>query len=421
MYIAQTEELLEAIYTAHRDNKVSYRFTTLIHGAAGIGKTQLQKFLATKLGMALINVRVGQLEPGDLIGIPYNVRVNKVNIMEYSIPNYLPQYKYDEHGEPVLRKDRSHALDIERMGDIVQNRKELLEMFDGDLNEVKGAVIFLDEINRIAGDDTKQAIFQLPEQYRIHTYRVPDSCVLVAAANPSTNEYQVSDIDGDKAFMDRFMHIKMRARVEDWMAWAMGRGIHPDLISFYNEMPDALLAEEKSFNLNIHPSPRSAELIHTLLTEVDLPTDDSIRREVFMGILGDKYGPLLCNHLRENLGKVLTGSDIIEKYQVGGDKGLRKLIKNAIKEKRVDYIDQVNRNVYSYLRNVENWETLESDDNIENLEEYLKDLSSEQRMTLVQQLIKIKIGTRELNDILGQSDLIYETLKSDSSRSDGLK
>ena len=413
MYISQAEELLESIFIAHRDNKVSYRFATLIHGAAGIGKTQLMKLIATKLGMAIINVRVGQLEPGDLIGIPYNVRVNRVNIMEYSIPNYLPQYKYDEKDQPVLREDGTHALDLARMGDIVQNRKELTEMFGEDLIEVRGAVIFLDEINRIAGDDTKQSIFQLPEQYRIHTYKIPDGCVLVGAANPNTNEYQVSEIDGDKAFMDRFMHIKLRARLEDWMSWALKRGIDPQLVQFYNSQPSALFEQEGRYELNVHPSPRSAELLHTLLNEVDLPAEDSIRSEVFSGILGDEYGTLLYKHLRENMGKVLTGEEVILKYTE-----LRKLVLTKVEEKRVDYIDQVNRNLYAYLSNRENWDALEN--NMENFETYLTDLPSEIRMTLVQQLIQVRVGSEELNDIIGGSDPVYYTLKGDSERSDVL-
>jgi MoxR-like ATPase len=372
------------------------------------------KQIATKLGMALINVRVGQLEPGDLIGIPYNVRVNRANIMEYSIPNYLPQYKYDENDQPVLRADGTHALDFERMGEIVQNSKELVEVYGTSLVEVKGAILFLDEINRIAGDDTKQSIFQLPEQYRIHTYKIPEGCVIFAAANPNNNEYQVSEIDGDRAFMDRFLHIKLKARLEDWMVWAQKRGIDANLVSFYNSMRDALYEDEKHYKLNVNPSPRSAELINTLLTEVKLPADDSIRQEVLMGVLGDTYGPMLHKHLRENMGKVLSGEEVVTKYT-----SLRKYIVDAVKQKRVDYIDQVTRNVYAYLSNHENWDTL--DEHEENFQEFLKDLNPEIRMTHVKQLIAINANGESLNDRLGQFDIVFETLKVDANRADGIR
>lgn len=444
MYLGQAEQLLESIFEAHRDNKVTYRFATLMHGPAGVGKTQLVKQAATKLGMAAINVRVGQLEPGDLVGIPRSKKRFKnefvdgifskaesvkgfgkivelikgwkkldnatESYMVYDLPNYLPHYLKDDQGN-VVEKDGRKVLDIEGLGDMVQNRNELLEMFDGDLTRVKGAVIFLDEVNRVAGDDTKQAIFQLPEQYRIHTYSIPESCVIVGAANPSTNDYQVSEVDSDKAFMDRFLHFKIRPRLQDWLVWAEKAGIEPGITSFYNAQPEALFSDEGFFKLNVQPSPRSAQLLNTLLTEVELPKDDSIRKEVFMGVIGDKWGPMLDRHLKENLDKIPTGEEVIKNYPK-----FQSFVKKAVKQNRVDYVDQVVRNVYSFCSNVENWDLLET--NLENLEKLIKDLRRDMRMTLVQQLVKVKVKGRALNDIIGLSDAIYETLKADSEAAD---
>lgn len=458
MYISEAEKFLESIFVAHRDNKVSYRHVPLLHGPAGIGKTQLIKLVATKLNMACINVRVGQLESADLIGIPRSKRrflsrklealfqkaeghkgfgkffemtrglvglfTLTETFMVYDLPNFLPHYLKDEKGEIMMDGDRK-ILDIDGLGDMVVNRKELLELNDGDLTKVQGAVIFLDEINRIAGDDMKQAIFQLPEAYKMHTYQVPESCAIVAAANPNTNDYQVSEIDQDKAFMDRFMHIKLRTRVEDFLVWGERRGLHSGLLSFYNAMPDALQKEEKGYTLNINPTPRSAELINTLLTEVELPAEDSIRREAFMGILGNEYGPMLQKHLKENINRVLTAEEIMLDY----DKH-RKVIQDNVKHKRQDYLNQVWRNVYTYCSNGDNWDVIrdqignkdENDVEIPGcLDKFINDLPKEMAMTFVKQLITIKVDGTSLNEILGDSDTIFEFLKVINKQAEATK
>ena len=466
MYIQDAELVLESIFMAHRDNKVSYRHVPLLHGPAGIGKTQLIKYISTKLGMACINVRVGQLESADLIGIPRSKKrfLNKKleelfakaeksdglgkffettrglvslfastdSYMVYDLPNFLPHYLKDEKGNVITvidedTKEERKVLDIDGLGDMVVNRKELEEMFDGDMTKVKGAVIFLDEINRIAGDDMKQSIFQLPEAYKMHTYKVPEGCAIVAAANPNTNDYQVSEIDQDKAFMDRFMHLKLSTNVESWMSWAGRKGIHHGLMSFYNAMPDALQTNEKPYQLPIHPTPRSAELLNTLLTEVELPTNDSIRREVFMGILGAEFGPMLQKHLKENITQVPKAEEIILNYSKH-----QPLIQSMAKANNQDFLNQVWRNVYTYCQDAKNWDEIKNAINKPdpknpgqmipgNLDLYILDLPSEMAMTYVQQLIKIRVDNKPLNDILGDSDVIFKYLKQLSKKADATK
>lgn len=421
MFINQSITLMRSIFRAFRDEKVTYRFATAFHGPAGVGKTQGAVQAATEEGMAIVNVRVGQLEPGDLIGIPYKeVLPSGITVMKYSIPNYLPQYMYrkDDDGKvkPILRSDGSHAIDIEALGDMVVNKDALLEMYNGDLKEVRGVVLFLDEINRVAGDDTKQAIFQLPEMYGMHTYRLPKRCCIIAAANPATNDYQTNDIDSDKAFMDRFLHIKIRPRIEDWLVWADKKKINPTLQQFYNSVPGSLFTDEGPITLKVDPSPRSGQLMHTLLEEVELPNDDTIRAEVYMGVLGDKYGPIFNRHLKENVGKIPSGEEIMVKYE----KPTREIVEKALKNNSVDVLDQITRNIHQFSSNEENWAAIE--EKLPVFELYIEDLvkySREKAMALVKQLIDIKVESgRGLVEILGTSDKIYDLLQAVSAEAD---
>lgn len=412
MYINQLKQVLKAIFESHVHNKVSYRFTPNVIGSAGIGKTQLMKEIANELNCALINVRVGQLEPGDLIGIPREETINGITVMKYALPGYLPHYKHDSDGKIMVREDGKKIIDIERLGSNVQNLDYLLEKNDGDLTKVEGCIIFFDEINRVAGDDTKQAIFQLPEQYRIHTYAIPENCALVTASNPNTDDYQVNEIDQERAFMDRFLHLKAEPRLEDWMVWAEKRKIHEGIISFVNADPNALFEKEAHYELPVRPSPRSMELLHTLLTEVDLPKDDAILREVFSGVIGSVFANNFVNHLKENMEKVVTAEEIIKNYPK-----VQKKIQKAVANKRMDYLDQVTRNMYVLLVEEENIKKFDVEGNMENIEKFLQDLPPEVRMTLVQQLVQFD----HVNEILGASDVVFDTLNSDALKAHNSK
>lgn len=412
MYLNSLKNVLKQIAQGHVDNKVTYRFATNIIGPAGIGKTQLMKEVANDLGVALVNVRVGQLEPGELIGIPREETQNGITVMKYSLPGYLPHYKHNDDGSIAIREDGKKILDIDRLGSMVQNRRELLKKFDGDLDKVEGCIVFFDEINRVAGDDTKQAIFQLPEQYRIHTYEIPENCCLFAASNPNTDDYQVNEIDQERAFMDRFLHLQAEPRLEDWMIWAEKRGIHEGIVSFINADPNALFVKDAYYDLGVIPSPRSFELVNTLLSEVELPKDDAILREVFSGAIGSIHANNLVNHLKENMEKAVTGEEIIKDY-----KKVQKKIQKAVENNRMDYLDQVTRNLYVVLVEETNIKKLKVEENMENIERFLEDLQPEVRMTLVQQLVQFD----HVNEILGASDAVFEILNSDAMRAHGSK
>ena len=145
---------------------------------------------------------------------------------------------------------------------------------------MKGVIIFLDEINRAVGDDTKQAIFELPGDYALHEYEVPESCMILAAANPSTNDYQVNEMDQEKAWMDRFIHLKAEGRVEDSLNYFKENGFEESILSFIMADEEALMEKEEYFEPNVKRTPRSYEVLNNVLKYVALPEDDTIKREI---------------------------------------------------------------------------------------------------------------------------------------------
>ncbi|MCX7813855.1 MAG: MoxR family ATPase, partial [Pseudothermotoga sp.] len=140
----------------------------MLVGEAGVGKTQLIEEIGAQTGRHVIKLMLSQMEPGDLIGLPVRDEAN--NKTRYLAPDWFP-----------TRSD---------------------------------VILFLDEINR-AHITVRSAIMQLLIDRRLHEHKLPDGVWLCAAMNPDTPDYEVEAII-DKAFIDRFVWIKVTNNVNSW-------------------------------------------------------------------------------------------------------------------------------------------------------------------------------------------------------------
>lgn len=442
MYISQLEQTLTSFAIGHRDTLIgpltNRRFSTMIIGGAGIGKTESVLNIGTNLDMAVVITHVSQLEPGELLGIPRSVEVRPgVTVQRYDLPGYLPHYKLDESGEietkvfedGIVRK----VIDVLLLGSKVKNRRQLQEKHGFNWHEkVKGVILFLDEINRAVGDDTKQAIFELPGDYALHEYEVPESCIIIAAGNPSTSDYQVNEMDEEKAWMDRFIGLKVEGRLNDSIRYFQKKEYDPAILSFITSDEDALMEPEESFDLNVKRTPRSYKALDTLLKYIDLPDRDSVRQEIFMGVLGTEYGMSFSNHLKHNLETVPSGKTVLMNYE-----SVRPLVQEALAENRFSYTDRIVRHVQvlfedeSLMKSL-SWIAATEEDvvrikssintevaigdsipnpaHVKNIVNFLSDLPSEIRMSLITQTIDFEW----VNEFLGPEDIIYNTMENDS-------
>jgi len=147
---------------------MSLGMVPMLVGEAGIGKTEIIKRIGEETKRKVIILMLSQMEPGDLLGLP--TRDEKEQMTVYYKPDWWPK--------------------------------------DGN------CIIFLDEINR-AHVTVRHAVMQLLIDRRIHNNILPDGCWLVAAMNPETEDYEVEEII-DRAFIDRFVWIKLTNNLEDW-------------------------------------------------------------------------------------------------------------------------------------------------------------------------------------------------------------
>jgi hypothetical protein len=242
---------------------------TLVWGRHGIGKSQAIRQYCDENGLEFIDLRLGTQDVGDLLG--------------------LADFKKDGKGNNIATKFMQP------------------EWFPTD-PESEG-VIFMDEINR-ARRDVLQAVFQLVIDKKLHTYKLPVGWQVIAACNPNTEDYIVTDI-GDKAFMDRFCHIKLNPSPSEWIEFAEAQGFDFDIINFIKSQPELLEIKGEDFTYDeIKPSRRSWDTINRL-RKIETPVE--ILKELCFGIVGTAATTAFVQSLN-NSDKPFTAEDILNNF-----------------------------------------------------------------------------------------------------------
>jgi MoxR-like ATPase len=187
----------------------------MLWGPPGVGKSQMVAQVAQRHKVPVIDIRLSQMEPSDLRGIPFRVDER----VEWAVPAMLPDAK--RHG--------------------------------------KKGFLFLDEITS-APPTVSAAAYQLILDRRLGNYRVPDGWVIIAAGNRQGDRGVTYAMPAPLA--NRFSHYTVDTHLDDWVAWAYDNGIDDRVIAFVRFRPELLFDFDPAQNPVAFPSPRSWEYAH---------------------------------------------------------------------------------------------------------------------------------------------------------------
>jgi hypothetical protein len=163
--------------------------STMIWGAPGIGKSSIVNQLAIEHQLQFIDVRLSQLAPTDLRGLP----VAEDGKSKWFPPEFLP-------------------------------------------TSGKG-ILFLDEIN-MAPPAMQGMAQQLILDRRVGSYTVPDGWFIWAAGNRKEDRAGVFDMPAPLA--NRFLHLQVEPDFESFKTYALTQGIHEQIIAFLSFRPSLL-------------------------------------------------------------------------------------------------------------------------------------------------------------------------------------
>ena len=190
----------------------------MLWGAPGVGKSQMVAQIAARHTVPVVDIRLSQMEPSDLRGIPFRVD----NRVEWAIPAILP--------------------DTER--------------------HASAGILFLDEITS-APPAVSAAAYQLILDRRLGEYQVPDHWAIFAAGNRQGDRGVTYSMPAPLA--NRFSHFEVDTHLDDWVAWAYANGLDERVIAFLRFRPELLFDFDPAHNPVAFPSPRSWEFAHRAL------------------------------------------------------------------------------------------------------------------------------------------------------------
>jgi len=235
-------------------------------GPPGIGKSEVVQDITNELGGLMIDLRMAQMEPTDLRGIPY---YNKDNgRMDWAPPIDLP---------------------------------------DSDLaSKYPVIVLFLDEMNS-APPAVQAAGYQLVLNRRVGKYVLPDNVVIVAAGNRESDKGVTYRMPMPLA--NRFLHLEMRADFASWQNWAVNAGIHKDVVGYLSFAKNDLYDFDNKSSSRAFATPRSWTFVSQLLDD-EADTDNDTLFNLISGAVGEGLAVKFQAH-RKVSSKMPNPSDIL--------------------------------------------------------------------------------------------------------------
>jgi hypothetical protein len=165
----------------------------------------------------------------------------------------------------VMHPAVSDPTDFKGMPAVIKSGSRTLAEFlpFGSLRKLVEAtgltVCFIDDIGQ-APHAVQAALMQLIQAREVDGTRISDHVVFVGATNDSSHMAGVSSIlEPVKSRWDTI--IELVCDVDDWVAWALGRGIAPAVIAFVRFRPNLLNDFKATRELKNSPCPRTVESV----------------------------------------------------------------------------------------------------------------------------------------------------------------
>ena len=233
-------------------------------GPPGIAKSSIIRQICKALNYKLIDVRLTQMEPTDLRGIPVPVKQADGSVLvNWAIPAMLP------------RRDEG-----KKTGTI---EKPLVERRDENDTHYDGAVILLDELPN-AAPSVQAGSYQLVLDGALGEYIAPSNVVIMAAGNRDTDKG--STFKMPTPLMNRFVHVEVESNFEDWQNYALTANFNKDVIGYLTAFKHELFQFDPASASRGFPTPRSWEAVSDVVRDGNaLP--EIVKTALIGGAIGD--------------------------------------------------------------------------------------------------------------------------------------
>jgi len=269
---------IEQMKTVLREIVTKTDLTPCVVGHRGVGKSAGIAQVCGEIGHRYVPLRLGQMEVGDLVGIPYREGA----VMHWSRPSWWPT----ENDIPT--------------------------------------VVHCDELNRAQQEDTLQAIFQFVEpplsggRRALHTHQLDLRHKVIVTINPPDGTYQVIPLD--RALVDRMVMLYVETDYNCWSRYARQQDFDEGVREFLAANQNLLAAESPPMEMEAEPSERGWEMVSILRRSCRFPRE--LEMEVYAGIIGREAAIAFLRWQAEQQSRPLTARDILDRWpEVAGRAG----------------------------------------------------------------------------------------------------
>jgi hypothetical protein len=283
----------------------------LLSGRHGIGKSEIIEQAAAELGIELIARDLSLMEPPDLIGMPK---------LDGDVTRFLP---------PAFLPTRGNGL------------------------------LVLEELNRCPAY-MRAPCLQLMTARSLNDYRLPCGWLPIAAVNPSTGDYDVTDLD--PALLSRFVCANVEADPVEWLGWARTHGIHEDVMSYVSTDAEIFLSPQSS--------PRSWKYVSDILYAqrvAQCPIDTLFT--AIAGLVGDgRTTAFIASTMNDS--RPLCAHEVLNVYAYH-----RKRLLRWIDDGRLDLVKGTVMSVLKHLQVARSYEDTKHDRKaMKNVRQFIADL-----------------------------------------------
>ena len=271
-----------------------------IIGPAGVGKTQITHQIVKELTEEIFSAH------------------NEKN------PDDQKEFEIIMIKSPVLSRDDFIIPFPVEQGDKTMDFKMLYS--DWVPKKVGSYGIFvIDEFSR--GDhQLQQLLWQVQNEYAVHTFEFPKGWFVVSTDNPDDSEYSMDNLE-DAAGLRRQLHLFVEVNAQDFLDYAIKQDFHPYIIEFIQTHPEYLYDFQSQKIGSVYANPASYEKLSDHLWKMQLRRSidfDEIDIKA-SGLLNTNMTRLFLEFARDK--KDISPKDIFERFKTVKPK-VESLLKN---------------------------------------------------------------------------------------------
>ena len=221
---------------------IKAKLVPMVAGSPGIGKSGIAHQLANEYKLKVIDLRLTQCDPTDLLGFP-NIVGNKAG--------YVPMNTFPIEGDDIPEG-------------------------------YSGWLLFLDEFNS-ASTAVQAAAYKLVLDRMVGIYKLHTNVAIICAGNLETDGAIVQPMS--TALQSRLVHFELVVDQQEWCDWAIQKGIDHRITDYIKFKPSSLYTFTADHTDKTYACPRTWEFANRILSLVN-PGDPDLL-PLFAGTLSE--------------------------------------------------------------------------------------------------------------------------------------